>query len=131
MLSGRAAAGEVFGYLGRYHHQISVIPEGREQEFLGWLSLGADKFSTVNTFVSKLLPGKKFRFSSAVNGSDRAMVPIGMFEKVMPLDILPSYLLRSLIVDDLERARELGVNVFMGKPFQENELMKIINELVD
>lgn len=108
VLSGRAASGDIFGYLGRYHHQISVIPEDRAQEFLGWLSLGVDKFSTVNTFISALLPGKKFRFSSAVNGSDRAMVPIGMYERVMPMDILPTFLLRALLVSDIERAEQLG-----------------------
>ena len=108
VLSGRAAAGEVFGYLGRYHHQISVIPESRGREFLGWLSPGADKFSTVNVFVSKLLPGAKFRFSSSTNGSDRAMVPIGMYERVLPMDILPTFLLRALLVSDVERAEQLG-----------------------
>lgn len=108
VLSGRAAAGEIFGYLGRYHHQISVIPEGREQEFLGWLSPGADKFSTVNAFASKLMRRAKFRFSSSTNGSDRAMVPIGMYERVMPMDILPVFLLRALITSDVERAEQLG-----------------------
>ena len=108
VISGRAASGEIFGYLGRYHHQVSVIPENRAQEFLGWLSPGADTFSTVNTFVSALLPGKKFRFSSSLHGSDRAMVPIGMYERVMPMDILPTFLLRALLVSDVEQAEQLG-----------------------
>ena len=108
VISGRAAAGEIFGYLSRYDHQISVIPEGRTQEFLGWLSPGTDKFSTVNVFASKLLPGKKFRFNSSVNGSDRAMVPIGMYERVMPMDILPTFLLRALLISDVEQAEQLG-----------------------
>ncbi len=108
VISGRAASGEIFGYLGRYHHQVSVIQENRAQEFLGWLSPGADTFSTVNTFVSALLPGKKFRFSSSLHGSDRAMVPIGMYERVMPMDILPTFLLRALLVSDVEQAEQLG-----------------------
>ncbi len=108
VLSGHTAGDEIFGYLGRYHSQVSVLPEGREREFLGWLAAGANKYSTVNTFVSKLMPGKSFNFSTARNGSDRAIVPIGMYERVMPMDILPTFLLRSLVVGDMEKCEELG-----------------------
>jgi Na+-transporting NADH:ubiquinone oxidoreductase subunit A len=62
----------------------------------------------VNTFLSKLIPGKKFAFSTSRNGSDRAIVPIGMYERVMPLDILPTFLLRSLVAGDMEKCEELG-----------------------
>lgn len=108
VLSGRNAGDEVTAYLSRFHTQISILSEGREREFMGWLAPGGNKFSVINTFISKLSPGKQFAFTTSTNGSPRAMVPIGMYEKVMPLDILPSYLLRSLIVDDMERAQELG-----------------------
>ena len=108
VLAGRIASGEVFGYLGRYHQQISAIPEQRGQEFLGWLTPGVDSYSTVNTFVSKLIPGKKFSLGSSTNGSDRAMVPIGMYERVMPMDIMPTFLLRALLVSDIEGAQQLG-----------------------
>ena len=108
VLAGRIASGEVFGYLGRYHHQISVIPEERARTFLGWLTPGANSYSTVNTFVSKLVPGKKFGLGSSTNGSDRAMVPIGMYERVMPMDIMPTFLLRALLVNDIEGAQQLG-----------------------
>ena len=108
VLSGRTASGDVFGYLGRFHHQISAVPEDRGREFVGWLAPGSDKFSSINTFVSRLIPGKRFRFTTTTNGSDRAMVPIGMYERVMPLDILPTFLLRSLLVGDVEKAEELG-----------------------
>ena len=107
VLSGRAAAGDIFGYLGRYHHQVSVIREGREREFLGWLWPGAGKYSTVNTFLAKLRPGKRFGFSTTSNGSRRAMVPIGMYERVMPMDIPPTFLLRALLSGDVERAQEM------------------------
>ncbi len=108
VLSGRTAMGDVHGYLGRYHQQVSVLAEGREREFMGWLAPGREKFSITNTFISKLVPGKKFAFTTATNGSQRAMVPIGMYEKVMPMDILPTFLLRALVMDDLERAEQLG-----------------------
>ena len=96
-------------FLGRYHQQISVLQEGRERVFLGWQQPGFDKFSVKSLFASKLL-GKNFKlgFTTTTNGSIRSMVPIGSFESVMPLDILPTFLLRSLIVGDAERAEELG-----------------------
>ena len=108
VLAGRTASGDVFGYLGRYHHQISALTEGRNRDFLGWLAPGMNQYSTINTFVSKLIPRKKFRFTTSLNGSYRAQVPIGMYERVMPLDILPTFLLRALLVADLEKAEELG-----------------------
>ena len=108
VLSGRASAGEVFGYLGRYHQQVSVLTEGREREFLGWLGPGFNKYSTINTFVSKLLPGRRFAFSTSTNGSRRSIMPIGMYERVMPLDLLPTFLARALAMRDVERAEELG-----------------------
>ncbi|MCB1035570.1 MAG: Na(+)-translocating NADH-quinone reductase subunit A [Acidobacteria bacterium] len=108
VLSGRRASGEVLGYLGRYHQQISVVREDRSREFLGWVAPGAKKFSTVSAFASALTPGRKFDFTTTTYGSDRAMVPIGMYEKVMPMDIMPTFLLRALYVGDVERSEELG-----------------------
>lgn len=108
VLSGRAATGEVHGFLGKFHNQISVIKEDKEREFLGWLGPGQEKFSIINTFVSKLNKSKKFNFTSSTNGSHRAMVPIGMYEQVVPLDIMPTHLLRAILVGDLERAEKLG-----------------------
>ena len=107
VLSGRAETGPL-DFLGRYHTQVSVLAEGREREFLGWQKPGADKFSVKNVFVSKLNPSKLFNFTTSTEGSDRAMVPIGSYEKVMPLDIIPTFLLRALIVEDTERAQALG-----------------------
>jgi Na+-transporting NADH:ubiquinone oxidoreductase subunit A len=109
VLSGKAATGDVFGFLGRYDRQLSVLAEGREMEFLGWLSPGAKSYSVLPIFLSKLLGlTKVFDLTTSTHGSKRAMVPIGVYEKVMPLDILPTFLLRSLIVGDIERAEQLG-----------------------
>ena len=108
VLSGRSASGEVHGFLGRYHQQVSVLAEGREREFMGWLGAGFRKFSTVPTFASRWIPGRRFGFTTTTNGSRRAIVPTGMFEKVLPFDILPTPLMRALIMRDVERAEELG-----------------------
>ncbi len=107
ILSGRQVIDKL-NYLGRYHIQASVLEEGRKRDFLGWLSLGFNKFSIKNVFLSKLLPGKQFSFTTSQEGNKRTMVPIGMYEKVMPLDIQPTFLLRSLIVEDTEKAQALG-----------------------
>lgn len=95
-------------YLGRFHNQISVIAEGYEREFFGWIKPGSKKFSALNVFVSKLLGNKQFNLTTSQNGSPRAMVPVGAFELVMPLDILPTQLLRALIVKDTDAAQTLG-----------------------
>ncbi len=107
VLSGDTAYGP-FAFLGRYHLQVTVIREGRERKLLEYVMPGANKHSVMNTFLSKLTPGKLFPFTSTTNGSQRAMVPVGAYEKIMPLDILPTQLLRALIVGDTESAQQLG-----------------------
>ena len=107
-MSGRTAAGEIHGYLGRYHQQISALTEGRRREFMGWLWPGFNKYSTISTFVSCLIPGRRFSLTTSTNGSRRAIVPVGAYEKVMPFDIAATPLLRSLLMHDVERAEELG-----------------------
>ena len=107
VLNGRKAVAP-YNYLGRYHNQISLIEEGDEREFLGWQKPGIDKYSVTPVFASAAFPNKKFAFTASTNGSERAMVPLGTFEKMMPLDILPTQLLRSLIYRDTDEAQLLG-----------------------
>jgi len=99
---------EKMAYLGRYHLQISVLQEIREKEFLSWIQPGKEKFSVLNIFISSFLPDKHFDFSTTTNGEYRAMVPVGSYEEMMPLDILPTQLLRALIVQDTDTAQALG-----------------------
>ncbi|MBS1199697.1 MAG: nqrA [Proteobacteria bacterium] len=105
---GGAAVTDWGAWLGRYDNQVTVLPEGRDREFLGWIVPGTSKFSASNAFLSALRRRIPFRFSTNLNGSPRAMVPIGIYERVMPLDILPTPLLRALLVGDLEAAVSLG-----------------------
>jgi Na+-transporting NADH:ubiquinone oxidoreductase subunit A len=100
VLSGKKAMGEVFGFLGRYDRQLSVLAEDREKEFLGWLMPGARVYSVLPINLSKFLGRKLFDLTTSTHGSPRAMV--------MPMDILPTFLLRSLLVGDLEKAEQLG-----------------------
>ncbi|WP_040351703.1 Na(+)-translocating NADH-quinone reductase subunit A [Blastopirellula marina] len=105
---GRTCA-EPHTFLGRYHNQISVLEEGRNRDFLGWLTLGFGKFSTKSVFMSALTGGgREYDFTTSSEGSHRAIIPTGMYEKVMPLDIEPTALLKSLVVNDMESAQALG-----------------------
>ncbi|MBU2705233.1 Na(+)-translocating NADH-quinone reductase subunit A [Zooshikella marina] len=115
--ANRIISGSIFGgstaknelaFLGRYHNQVVVLEEGYKREFMGWLAAGQEKHSVMNVFLSKLSASKRFSFTTTTNGSVRAMVPVGNYEKIMPLDILPTQLLRSLIVGDTEMAQKLG-----------------------
>ncbi|MFY7994515.1 MAG: Na(+)-translocating NADH-quinone reductase subunit A [Bacteriovoracaceae bacterium] len=107
VLGGRIAAGSA-GFLGRFHLQVSMLKEGHHREFLGWHSPGLNKFSLKSVFLSKLIPGKKFSFDTNTNGSHRSIVPIGSFEAVMPMDILPTQLLRYMMSNNTDQAVNLG-----------------------
>jgi len=95
-------------YLGRYHQQVSVLLEGRHREFMGWLSPGAKKHSSLGIYLTSLFGSKPLPMTTTTNGSERAMVPMGSYEKVVPMDMLPTQLLRALIVGDTEMAQALG-----------------------
>ena len=112
----RMVSGSVFGgrtaveglaYLGRFHNQVSVLEEGRDRPLLHYLRPGFERFSVLPIYISRFL-NKTFNFTTSTNGSERAMVPVGTYERVMPLDVLPTQLLRALIVEDMEVAVNLG-----------------------
>lgn len=107
VLSGREAKGPL-AFLGPYHTQVSVLREDREQQLLGWLRPDGEKFSVLNLFTSALFRSRRLGLSTGSGGEARPMVPVGSYEAVMPLDILPTPLLRALIVGDTETARQLG-----------------------
>jgi len=103
VLSGHHATGYL-AYLGKFHQQISVIKEDNHRELFGWVNPFGNRFSV----KSVVAPKKSLDFSTALHGGRRSIVPIGSYEKVMPLDILPNYLLRALAANDIEEAEQLG-----------------------
>lgn len=107
VLNGSHAIG-ANAWLGRFHNQVSVLKEGREKELFGWLAPAPDKFSITRTTLGHFLKKKLFNFSTTTNGGERAMVPIGNYERIMPLDILPTHLLRDLLAGDTDSAQLLG-----------------------
>jgi len=108
VLDGRARTSADDAFLGRHHLQIAVLPEGGDRELLGFLAPGPEKFSVTGAVLGAFRRGHRFAFTTTTNGSPRAMVPIGSYERVMPFDVLPTFLLRALIIGDDARAVELG-----------------------
>ncbi len=106
ILSGHKGEGSE-AYLGRYHLQVSALAEGRERELMHYFRPGTHRSSVLNLYLGKFLH-KTFPMTTSTNGSERAMVPVGTYEALMPLDILPTQLLRSLLVGDSQASQELG-----------------------
>lgn len=120
VISGNVLTGDkidkVNGYLGFYHNQITVIPEGDQYKFFltkGWLGPGFDKFSNSRLFptflVNAFAPNKKYVLDTNLNGEERAFVVTGELEKVFPFDILPMQLVKAAITDDIDAMESLGI----------------------
>lgn len=107
VLTGKAIAPN--GFLGFYDSQVTVIPEGNHAEFLGWILPGIHKFSVSHAFLSWLTPNKFYRLDTNMHGGRRSFVVTGEMEKLFPMDILPMYLLKSIIVKDLDQMENLGI----------------------
>jgi Na+-transporting NADH:ubiquinone oxidoreductase subunit A len=97
------------GYMSFYDTQLTVIPEGNEPEFLGWLTPGFSKLSLSRTFFSWLLPGKKYTLDTNIHGEERAFVMTGEYESVFPFDIYPVHLIKAMMADDVEAMEALGI----------------------
>lgn len=127
------------GYLGFYDSQITVIPEGDEPEFMGWLAPGLDKFSASRTFFSWLMPNKKYKLNSNLHGEHRAYVVTGQYEAVLPMNIYPVQLIKAIMAEDLEMMEGLGIYEVAEEDFalcefvctSKTEVQKIIRKGLD
>ncbi len=107
VLNGRQISAD--GYLSFYDSQITVIPEGHESEFMGWLAPGMNKFSMSRAFFSWLNPRKKYELDTNLHGEERPFVVTGEYEKVFPMDIYPVLLLKSILIEDIDLMEKLGI----------------------
>ncbi|KAB2807331.1 Na(+)-translocating NADH-quinone reductase subunit A [Phaeocystidibacter luteus] len=107
VLTGRNAGKE--GYLGYNDEQLTVIPEGDETEFLGWVLPGFGKFSLSRTFFSWLTPNKKYELNTNMHGEERAFVVTGQYERVFPFNIYPQQLIKAVMIKDIELMESLGI----------------------
>jgi Na+-transporting NADH:ubiquinone oxidoreductase subunit A len=105
------------GHLTLRAHQVTVIPEGGEPAFFGWMAPGFDKFSMSKTFFTWLMAGKKFNLNTNNNGEERAFVVTGEYEKVFPFQIMPVPLLKAILTEDIEMQENLGIYEVVPEDF--------------
>ncbi len=104
-------------FLGFYDSQISVIPEGDEYEFLGWADPGFNKFSATKAYFGKLFPKKEYTMNANIHGGERAFVLSNQYEKLVPMDILPVYLLKAILVNDIDKMENFGIYEVIEEDF--------------
>jgi Na+-transporting NADH:ubiquinone oxidoreductase subunit A len=112
IISGNVLTGEKIssdGFVGAYHHQVTVIPEGDHYDFMGWANPGFNKFSAHRTIFSTFFSNKAWKLDANLNGGHRALVMSGEYEKVLPMDILPEFLVKAIIVKDIDKMEQLGI----------------------
>lgn len=97
------------GYVGYFHNQATVIPEGNYYEFFGWALPGFGKYSVSRSFFSWLSPSKRYRLDTNYHGGNRAYVMTGEYEKVLPMDILPVQLIKAIMIEDIDLMENLGI----------------------
>jgi Na+-transporting NADH:ubiquinone oxidoreductase subunit A len=113
IIAGNVLTGEKVdaqGYLGFYHNQVTVIPEGKYEEFLGWLKPSTSKLSFHKAIgMFSFLKSGEFKVDTNTHGEERPFVVTGVFEKIMPMDILPTHLLKSILAEDIDEMEALGI----------------------
>ena len=141
-ISGNVLTGdkiEKHGYVGYYHQQVTVIPEGNYYEFFGWAKPGFGKWSFSKSFPTFLTPNKKYRLDTNLHGGKRAYVMTGMYEKVFPFDIYPMQLIKAVLVKDIDLMENLGIYEIDEEDFalcevidtSKTDIQKIIRDGLD
>jgi len=92
-----------------YDEVLSVIEFSEKREFLGWLKPGIDKYSLTGTFLSKIISNNKSKLNTHLNGSVRTIIPMGNWESVLPMNIYPEYLVKSILCKDIDMMEKLGI----------------------
>ena len=137
VLTGRRVEPE--GYLGFYSNQVTVIPEGDTYEFLGWGMPRLNKFSVSRSYFSWLSPKKHYRLDTNMNGGVRAYVVTGLYDKYLPMDIYPLYLLKAILAGDIDKMENLGIYEVIEEDFalcefvdpSKTEMQAIIRQGID
>lgn len=141
-ISGNVLTGEKIekdGFIRFYDSLVTVVPEGNKHEFFGWLLPGLNKFSFSGTFMSRLMPNKKYRLNTNVHGGERAFVMTGKMEKVFPFDIYPLHLIKAIMVEDIDLMENLGIYEIDDEDFalcevidtSKNEIQDLVRKGLD
>ncbi len=145
-ISGNVLTGEQVsqeGFLSFYDNVVSIIHEPEKYEFLGWTTFGSKKLSLSRTFLSYYLslmkPDMHFEQKASVNGGKRAFIVSGVYEKVLPMDILPVFLLKAILAEDIEEMEGLGIYEVIEEDLalceyvdpSKNDIQKILRQGLD
>ena len=143
IISGNVLTGTaetVDGFLHYPYRQVTVIPEGDDvDEFMGWASMSPEKMSVSHSFLSSFMKKKKFAPDARLHGGRRAMIMSEQYDKVMPMDILPEYLVKAILAKDIDQMEKLGIYEVAPEDFalceyidpSKLELQKIVREGLD
>ena len=142
-ISGNVLTGKQItanGFLGAFHSQVTVIPEGDDvHEMLGWIMPRFDQFSTSHSYSSWLMGKKEYILDARVKGGERHMIMSNEYDRVLPMDIMPEYLIKAIIAGDIDRMEALGIYEVAPEDFalcefvcsSKMELQRIVREGLD
>lgn len=128
------------GFLGAFHSQLTVIPEGNDiHEMLGWIMPRVNEFSTSRSYFSWLQGKKEYALDARVKGGERHMIMSNEYDRVLPMDILPEYLVKAIIAGDIDRMEQLGIYEVAPEDFalcefvcsSKMELQRIVRDGLD
>ena len=128
------------GFLGAFHSQVTVIPEGSDvHELFGWIMPRFNEFSTSRSYFSWLMGKKEYALDARVKGGERHMIMSNEYDRVLPMDILPEYLIKAIIAGDIDRMEQLGIYEVAPEDFalcefvcsSKMELQRIVREGLD
>ena len=105
------------GFLGYYANQLTAIPEGDKYELLGWAMPRLNKFSVSRAYFSWLCPKKEYDLDTNLNGGERPFVVTGLYERYLPMDIYPMYLLKACLAGDIDKMENLGIYEVVEEDF--------------
>ena len=142
-ISGNSLTGKQIpanGFLGAFHSQVTVIPEGNDvHEMLGWIMPRFNEFSTSHSYFSWLMGKKEYTLDARIKGGERHMIMSNEYDRVLPMDILPEYLIKAVIAGDIDRMEQLGIYEVAPEDFaicefvcsSKMELQRIVREGLD
>ena len=120
IIAGNVLTGQkidVAAYIDMYHNQMTLIPEGYNYELLGWIAPRLHRFSVSHSYFSWLTPKKKYNLDTNLNGGHRALVVTGLYDRYLPMDIYPIYLLKACMAGDIEKMENLGIYEVLPEDF--------------
>lgn len=142
LIAGNVLTGIPVGidhFLRYPYYQVTAIPEGDDRsEFMGWASMATDKMSVNHSFPGHFLK-RPFCPDARLHGGRRAMIMSGVYDKVLPMDIMPEYLIKACIAKNLDRMEQLGIYEIVPEDIalceyvdpSKLELQKILQEAID